>query len=120
MPQTRIAFVDMPRMLREIVKDAITRQTDMTCLGEFPAVTRLVDAVEATGAEFVITDATTAAHEQIPLLLKLKPRVRVLGITDNGRQTYLYELRPQRVCLGEVSPQTLVEAIRGPRQAAAT
>lgn len=99
-------------MLREIVRDAIGRQDDMELLGEFPAATDLRTAVESTGADFVITDAATAACDQVPVLLDARPRVRVLGITNSGRQTYLYELRPHRVRLGEISPQALIEAIR--------
>jgi len=37
----------------------------------------------------------------------------VLVVSADGRETALFELRPQRTPLGEVSPQTIVDAIRG-------
>ena len=39
--------------------------------------------------------------------------LRVLTITDDGRNGALYELRPQRIPLGEMSADTLRKAIRG-------
>jgi DNA-binding NarL/FixJ family response regulator len=102
----------MPQMLREIVKNVIRLQADMVVLGEFPPSTDIVAVVDRTDADFIVTDMRTAAWEQVVRLLEANPRVRVLGIADDGLQSYLYELRPHRVPLGEVSPQTLVDAIR--------
>ena len=41
-----------------------------------------------------------------------QPLLGVVGVTGDARQTYLYELRPQPVSIGEVSPSGLAEAIR--------
>ncbi len=38
---------------------------------------------------------------------------RVLALTGGGREGLLYELRPHRIALGEVSPRQLVAEIRG-------
>ena len=107
-----VVLLDMPRMLREIIKSVIRLEPDMRLLGEFPASADLIETVQSTGARLVITDTRTAACEQVPRLLRAEPRVRVLGIANDGLESDLYELRPHRVRLGEVSPESLVQTIR--------
>ena len=38
--------------------------------------------------------------------------LRALEVQSDGRESVLYELRPHRISLGEVSSDTLVRAIR--------
>jgi len=40
------------------------------------------------------------------------PQLRVLGIAMDGSRASVYELRPHRVVLGELSVDTLVAAVR--------
>jgi DNA-binding NarL/FixJ family response regulator len=102
----------MPRMLRDIVRSTIAGQKDMRVLGEFPATVDLLTAVERTGADLVITDAVTASCEQVPRLLGVHPLVRVLGIADDGHQTYLYGAGQDPLVGAELSPDDLVAAMR--------
>ena len=41
-----------------------------------------------------------------PSRLRLPPR------HDDGKESVLYELRPHRVALGDISPETLLQTIR--------
>ena len=109
---TRIVLIDMPRILREIVKDTIATDADMIVVGEYAESVRLRDAVARSAADFVITDARASGFDDVDVLLRERPRVRVLAIGENGRDTVLYELRPQKVRLGAVSPENLLETIR--------
>jgi hypothetical protein len=45
-------------------------------------------------------------------LLQLLPSSRVLMMAHSGRQAVLFELRPTRLALREVSMQSVIEAIR--------
>ena len=45
-------------------------------------------------------------------LFAADPRPRVLGIASEGREGFVYELRPYRMPIGELSPETLVNAVR--------
>ena len=38
--------------------------------------------------------------------------LRILGLSDEGRRGYLYELRPTEVAIGDVSPERLLNVIR--------
>jgi hypothetical protein len=50
-------------------------------------------------------------------LLTRAPGTRVLTVQASGERAFLYELRPQRVGLGEASADRLLEAIRQGRSA---
>lgn len=112
MPPTRIVLIDMPRMLRDIVKELVLAQPDMQIVGEYEADTSLGAAVERTEAEFVISGVPTD-EAGAGALLGERPHVKVLAVEADARQTFLWELRPQKVALGEISPRTLLGAIRG-------
>jgi hypothetical protein len=53
------------------------------------------------------------ADPSVPLrILTALPHARVVAVAANGRSAALYVLRPQRQALGEISPKTLVDALR--------
>ena len=112
MEPIKIVLVDMPRMLREIVSQVVAAQPDMEIVRELEAPTRLTQAVDGIGAEFVIAGGDALTPDDVDALLETHPRMKVLAVAGDGRDAFLYELRPQRVPLGEVSPHTLLEAIR--------
>jgi hypothetical protein len=41
-----------------------------------------------------------------------RPQLTVVAVADDGSKASLYQLRPQSVLLGELSPQRLVRLIR--------
>jgi DNA-binding NarL/FixJ family response regulator len=106
--KTRILLADVPQMLRDIVRETLAAERDMEIVGEVTDVNSLRDWLEHDDTCLVIfggEDPTVAAT----LLTECSPP-RVLALS--GRESWLYELRPQRVSLGEISPTRLVEEIR--------
>jgi hypothetical protein len=109
----RIALVDVRGLLLGIVKGATT-QSDMEIVLESGGMSGL-PALAAAEPDVIILgqdEPSLAAG-----LLEALPNVKVLAVALNGREAVLYELRPQRVELGEISPQKLVSVIRDARQA---
>ena len=114
-------LAEMPRMLCDIVKDAVTRQPDMEVVAEIPDCTSLAVVASETH-----TDVAVVGHELSELsdedqeLLRQCSGVTVLALTKDGRKAYRFELRPERVPLAAdgagVSPQLLVDAIRAAKQ----
>ncbi len=104
----------MPRILREIIEQAVADEPDMEIVeaGDVP----LGQAVESSMADFVIAGADYDFGE-VARALDVRPRLRVLAVSGDGREAFLYELRPTRTPLGEVSPRRIVDAIRGARYA---
>lgn len=114
MDEIRILLVDMPRLLREIVRNVIDSQPGMTVAGVHVRLVPLAGAVDRARAHVVIfgqesSELTHGCRE----LLEQRPRVQVMAVSGDGRRTTLYGLRPYREPLGEVGPDQLAAAIRG-------
>lgn len=104
----------MPRVLRDIVVHAVAGEPDLEIV-EGQGGT-LGQTVASSGADFVIAGADYDFAE-VARALDERPRLRVLAVAGHGREAFLYELRPTRTPLGEVSPRAIVEAIRSARYA---
>jgi hypothetical protein len=108
--QIRILCGEMPRMLRQIVEDAVMSQSDM----------KLVDsgeghdfamAIKREHADVVIVSKRAVDDPMSYLQFLLEnPRLKVLVIKREGREAQLLEFR--QIPVAEVSPQGLVDAIR--------
>lgn len=85
----------------------------MALVGSVHSADQLRDLARATDPHVVVVGLSSAElpHDCLELLLE-RPRVRVLGIVENEGHAYLYELRPEQLEIGEVSPDDVVETIR--------
>lgn len=111
--QIRIVLAELPRMLRDIVSDTITRQSDMLVVDELPRRRDRPASGRRRGVDVVITGLEDGRlDERYTQLMQADPRLKVLGITVDGRRAFLFELRPRRILLGDVSPDGLLDAIR--------
>ena len=71
------------------------------------------DVVARIGADILIaSEGDEAKPERWISLLRKAPNLKVLVLEKSGRTAMLYELRPHRIALGEVSKSGLVDAIR--------
>jgi DNA-binding NarL/FixJ family response regulator len=113
---SKIVLVDLPRITREIIEQAVGAEPDMVIVDGLAGGASLPDAVQRREPDFVISGRDYEFAE-VCAILDERPRLRVLAVLEDGREATLYELRPTRTPLGEVSPQTIVEAIRGTRRA---
>jgi DNA-binding NarL/FixJ family response regulator len=107
----RIVLADLQPMLREIVRDSVTRQPDLEIVGDFGKTDEFLEAVK--GADVAIVgarqpDDSTLARQ----VLEASPSTKVLIIAMNGGSAVLWELRPYKVRLDDVSPESLIRAIR--------
>ena len=98
------------RMPREIMEEAFA-ENGFTVVGEHGG--DLLGSMRDTGADALIVQADSCDEEEIRGVLAELPAARVLAIAPNGDSGSLYELRPHRVHLGDLSPQAVVDAIRG-------
>jgi DNA-binding NarL/FixJ family response regulator len=106
----RILSGEMPRMLREIVEDAVRSQPDMELVDSSDGHD-LPMAIKREHADVLIVAEHRAdepvSHEQ---LLLENPRLKILVVSRDGREAHLLEF--WRVPVAEVSLQGLVGAIR--------
>jgi DNA-binding NarL/FixJ family response regulator len=109
----RIVLAELPRMLRDIVRAAVEVQDDMRIVSEAGG-SEATRVLAARGDVDVVI--TGLADGELPSayasLLYDRPDLKVLALTGDARQIALFELRPHRIDLGDVSPDGLVSAIR--------
>ena len=115
MAPTCIAFIDMPRMLREIVDGALSKRPGVRLVDETKADGTLLDAADRTGADCLIVSSESVGASEVCRLLEQRPRMRVFAIDGDGRDGCLYELRPNLALVGQLSPDSLAHAVLGGR-----
>lgn len=102
----------MSPLLREIVREAITHEPDLDVVAEHDADADVRAAIEKDDADFVIVGPDATAHASVASVVAADRGVRALELHADGRESVLYELRPHRVALGELSSDTLLRTIR--------
>jgi hypothetical protein len=99
----RVAISDLPGVLRDVISMTVTRAPDMA----------LVDGVPDDGFDVLIElHDQREALESVPALLVRRASSSVVGVAERGHDSVLWELRPERVSLNELSPDELLDAIR--------
>jgi hypothetical protein len=114
---TRVLVIStgLPQMLGEIVGHALERYADVQLAVAASPAGALARAVHDSGADVVVGADSQFPGAAVCALLGEFPQLRVFTLTSDARMAWLSELRPERVALGEVSPERLAKAIRMPR-----
>lgn len=114
LPDERVLIVDLPRVLRDIIRRCLDAERGIALVGETVGDVDLPELVHATRADVVVMGLEEARLPEMgERLLAEHPGVRLLGVAADGRESVLYELRRHRRSLGEMSPRALVTAVRG-------
>jgi hypothetical protein len=108
MDHTRILIFNLQRMMHEIIEIAILGQPDLQVVRSDRG--SLAEAIALSHADAVITGIDDP--ELAAALLERHPRLKLLAVVAEGREALLYELRPRREGLGELSPAALLAALR--------
>lgn len=109
----RVVLAEIPPMLSDIVRETVANETDMAVVAEFGERSALLAALATNGGDVVIFGTSDPDESAVPCnLLGASPRVKVLMLEIKGLRAVIYELRPHKKSLGDVSPQRLVQAIR--------
>jgi hypothetical protein len=107
-----VLMTDLNGMLSDIIMETLDAAPDITV-----AMVRAEDSALSIADEMQADVAIvrgeadglpTVGHE----LLRRRPWMNVLALRGDGREAFLYQLRPVERPLGEVSPQTLLDAVR--------
>jgi hypothetical protein len=102
----------MSPLLRDIVRKAITHEPDIEVVAERDADVDVSVVVERDHADFVIVGSEVTAHSSVASVVTAHCQVRALELHADGKESVLYEFRPHRVALGELSSDTLLRTIR--------
>ena len=114
MSRVRVMVAGMPRMLADIVRTIVASQDDLEFAGEADGIAGIARAAKGAEPDVVILGgARSVSKAEYDSLLYTWPRVRIVAIAPDGRHAAFHELRPHVTQLGEVSPATLIAALRG-------
>jgi hypothetical protein len=102
----------MPRMMRGVLKSAITSQEDFEFVGELVGTDGIARATHDVAADVVIVVLPGGCD-----LTRLSPDFGgpphlLVTIEDGGRRASLHEWHSSVTQLGEVSPDSLIAALR--------
>jgi len=109
----RVALVGLTPLVRDVVHSLIASERDM----RVEAVIEHRELPHLRGREnvdvyLIGVAADTAAKECGELLGESMPPRRVIGISADGRQMHVSELRPSTEDVGSLSSDELLEVIR--------
>jgi hypothetical protein len=107
----RVLVGEMPEIMRRIVTDAVSGEADMELV--FNETPRPAPSSSPVMPDVVVVGAMEPAGAGVAeAMLGRWPKSRILMIATDGRRAVMYELRPHKRELGELSPGDLVETIR--------
>lgn len=110
----RILVVGLPQMQKEIVCSLLDKEGDLVlvdCVDDDRGVSEMIRATETD--VLVRVSPESALREVAGGLLEEHPRLRIVALTPNGSSAFRVDLRPHVAKIHEVSPEGLMEAIRG-------
>jgi len=112
----RVVLGTLPPLLRDIVRATLTRDADVEIVSEVALHQEIAPAVERTEGEVAVVGV--APSEWVGLsgflreLLASHPHLTVIALASDGRSGYVYRLQPRGVVIDDISPRSLVQAIR--------
>lgn len=115
-PTTRVVLVALPPLLRDIVRATLNRDPDVRIVAEVDRpgdIGSSVDRDDAHVAVFGIAPSEWAALSDVLRDLFAKhPHLTIIALASDGRSGYVYRLEPRGVVINDISPSSLVRAIR--------
>ncbi len=100
-------------MLRDIITEHLRRAADIELIGELANGDSLLSTASSDPPDVAIVAwGGTEGAGDYSLLFHACPQIKVLAVTQQGREVFLHELRPHVTALGELSPQQLIDVIR--------
>jgi DNA-binding NarL/FixJ family response regulator len=109
----RVVTGELPRILSDIIGTVLESAGDIRVVGEAVNHAELLELTRSLRPDVVIMGLDESGLPGFGWdLYAGDPLLRVLGVMGEGRQTFVYELRPHRTPLGELSPEELVAAVR--------
>ncbi len=109
----RVIIADLPPLFSDILARVTSAEPDIDLI-EISQDCDLAESVRRSRADVVVTAASQDCGPVVTLL-ETYPHLRVIAIGERGRTGWLWELRPHRESLGELTVAGLNHALRRPR-----
>src|SRR5262245_17935730 len=109
-----ILFAELPALLVDIITPAIAAVPEFCIVGNVGREESLLAAFKRTDADIIIGTESIVAREEYFDIFYARRSLKVVEIMSNGLYGAIYELRPRRVHLGELSQPWLLSVLRAP------
>ena len=108
----RVIVGKVPRLLGEIVTTVLAKEQGISVIGEAESADELLDLCARAQPDLVVLGSIEIDAEEIGRqLLRRSPNAKVVALSENGRKTFVFELRPHKVEIGELSAKELVQVV---------
>ena len=114
MRKIKVLLAVRPRMLSEVLRNAIERQPDIEIVSELIDSAELLIALRAIKAEVVITTSIDSDRgpEISGCLLAAYPQIKMITLSEAGDIALLYESGSSKKRIDEVGEEAILGAIR--------
>lgn len=113
MQPIRVVTAELPRILNDIIGSVLEANDDIRVVGRADNHSELRELTHRFRPDVVIMGLDEPGVAGVGWEVYAgDPLLRVLGVAGEGRQIFVYELRPHRTALGELSPEDLTATVR--------
>ena len=122
MRKIKVLLAIQPRMLSEVVRHTVDRQSDMEVVRELIDPIGLLLVLRATETEVVITTPADSDWEpgRSSALLVAYPHLKIMALSATGDTAFLYETGSPKQRIDDVGEDSLIGAIRAFMRSAIT
>ena len=115
MQKIKVMLASRPKMLSDVIRNIIERQSDMVVLGDVIDPIKLLFAIREIEVDAVIMTPIKANGEPkiCSHLLAEHPRLKLLTLSAKGEAAYLYQSGSPKLRINDPTGVTILGAIRG-------
>jgi DNA-binding NarL/FixJ family response regulator len=100
--------------MTDILEHVVAKDPALSVVGVSDHTDLVVEARRTRADVVVMAQKAPDERDSLASLLRSRPRMKVVTIVASGGSGALYELRPHRTFLAEITTEALSEAIRDP------
>jgi hypothetical protein len=114
--RVRVLVANRPRLMREAVRTALSRHTDMEIVGELEDELEILPAIERTQAHYLIIAQEEFGRRPAicDIVFEKYPHIKILAVAPGSDDSVFYwvfrEIRLSRI---ETSEDGVINALRG-------
>jgi DNA-binding NarL/FixJ family response regulator len=100
-------------LLGDLIREAVQPPLTLDVVGVLDTRESLVESLRSLAPDLLLLGLTDSETDAVARsLLVAAPSVAILALAPNGQHAWLYEMRPRRTALTELSVASLVRALR--------
>ena len=112
----RVVLAALPPLLGDIVRETLVRDAEALVDAEVGSANDITPTLERATADVVVVGVAPSEWSDLSSLVRLllfeHPRLTIVALASDGRSGYVYQQQPRGVAIHDITPKSLVHAIR--------